>query len=359
MEIQTTHYTIGFGESYYVKLSEWINEQRYSKVVVLADTNTMALCVPYFLQQLAIETEIEVIEIPDGEDNKTIEICEQVWQTFLDYSIDRRALLINVGGGLVTDLGGFVAATYKRGIDFVNVPTTLLSMVDASVGGKTGVNLSQQKNMVGCFYTPQWVLIDVNFLDTLPANEMRSGLAEMLKHGLIADESHWKRLSDLSQLTTDDLQQLIFDSVAIKNAIVTRDPKENGERKKLNFGHTIGHAIESWSHQSDKQTPLLHGEAVAIGMLMEAYISTKKADLSNDDFLEIKKIIKNIFNPVVFDENDIEICISLLSNDKKNIGNLWQFTLLNKIGDAVINQSVDNERVREAFMQSWNEDNEF
>lgn len=226
MKIQTKDYTIVFGKSYYSKLSKWIHKKNYSKIVVLTDTNTTQYCLPTLLQNLAIEQEFECIEVQAGEESKSLQICEHIWQALLEYSIDRKALIINLGGGMITDLGGFVASVFKRGIDFVNIPTTLLSMVDASVGGKTGINLGFQKNMIGTFHNPQWVVIDVDYLSTLSGAQMRSGLAEMMKHGLIADNEHWNTLQNLAALDISQLEQLIFDSISIKNNIVRKDPHE-------------------------------------------------------------------------------------------------------------------------------------
>ena len=257
--------------------------------------------------------------------------------------------MINIGGGMITDLGGFVAATYKRGIDFVNIPTSLLAMVDASVGGKNGVNLESLKNMVGTFTQPQMVIVDVDYLASLPGNQMRSGLAEMFKHGLIADLSYWNKLKDLSELTTNDLELLIYHSVSVKNEIVKQDPEEKNVRKLLNFGHTLGHVIESYSLKSSNINPLLHGEAVAIGMILEAYISYKKGLLTKSSYLEIKETLNLMYQSIVFNENDIELCTSLLIHDKKNENGTIMFTLLQEIGQGIINQSVESELIKEAF----------
>jgi 3-dehydroquinate synthase len=256
-------------------------------------------------------------------------------------------MMINLGGGVISDLGGFVASTFKRGIDFVNVPTTLLGMVDASVGGKNGINLGDLKNQIGTINSPQMVVIDPVYLQSLPQNELRSGLAEMLKHGLISDKPYWDKFLDLGKLDFDDLDELIYDSVRIKNNIVTEDMTENGIRKALNFGHTLGHAIESRFIETGR--PILHGEAVAAGMILESHISMRKHLLPTADFIEIKTVIKDIFPELVFDESDIAAIIDLLVHDKKNeYGNI-SFSLLNEIGSAIIGQSVDNELIMSAF----------
>lgn len=349
MQIQAADYIIGFGVDYYAALSQLINDKKYSKIVLLVDENTAQHCLNYVLQWLAVDVPFEIIEIEQGEENKTIETCTAVWESLVELNIDRKALLINVGGGMVCDLGGFVAATYKRGIDFVNIPTSLLAMVDASVGTKTGVNLGGLKNMVGSFSQPQMVLIDTAFLETLPGNQMRSGLAEMFKHGLIADASYWNQLKNLGELTTEDLLLLIYHSVSIKNEIVLQDPFEENVRKLLNFGHTLGHVIETYSHSGKGIQPLLHGEAIAIGMILEAYISYKKDLLTKNSYLEIKETLNLMFENIVFTENDIEICTHLLIHDKKNVNGIVQFTLLSDIGKGVINEVIESELITEAF----------
>lgn len=349
MQIQAATYPVLFGETYYALLSQFINEQKYSCLVFLADENTAQFCLSEVLQLLAIDVPIEIIEIEQGEENKNLETCTAVWESLTELNIDRKALLINVGGGVVCDLGGFVASTYKRGIDFVNIPTSLLAMVDASVGGKTGVDLGGLKNMVGTFCEPKMVLIDVRFLETLPGNQMRSGLAEMFKHGLIADVSYWKQLKNLDQLTTEDLELLIYHSVSIKNEIVSQDPHEKNNRKLLNFGHTLGHVIETYSLENNHIPALLHGEAVVVGMILEAFISFRKGLLTQNSYTEIKETLNLMYQAIVFNENDIEICSSLMIHDKKNENGKIQFTLLQDIGEGVYNQSVESQWIKEAF----------
>ncbi len=351
MQIQSTSYPVLFGNTSYEALSQLINEKKYSKIIVLVDDNTSKFCLNIVLQWLAISVDFEIIEIEHGEESKTIHSCNEIWQSLIDLQIDRKALLLNVGGGVVCDLGGFIAATYKRGIDFVNIPTTLLAMVDASVGNKTAINFGGLKNMIGSFYEPKMVLIDVNFLETLPSNHMRSGLAEMFKHGLIADVSYWNQLKNMSELTVEDLELLIYHSVSIKNEIVLQDPHEENVRKLLNFGHTLGHVLETQSMVSNTMQPLLHGEAVAVGMVLEAFISYQKGLLTKNSYLEIKETLNLMFEGIVLTKNDIEICTSLLVHDKKNEQGVIQFTLLNEIGEGVFNQLVDNEIIEKAFQE--------
>lgn len=347
--VQANNYSIYFNQECYVFLDSFLEENNYSKLFILVDSNTNDKCLPHFLSLLATEKTIEIIEVEAGEAFKTIESCVQLWQTLTELGGDRKSLLVNVGGGVISDIGGFVASTFKRGIDFINVPTTLLGMVDASIGGKNGVDLGSLKNQIGVINSPKAVLIDTYYLETLAQNEMRSGLAEMLKHGLIFDKEYWEKFSNLKNLTSDDLDELIYQSVLIKNAIVSQDPTENGIRKALNFGHTLGHAIESYYLDNHLKTTLLHGEAIAAGMILESYISLQKELLTHQEYLEIKTVINSIFETIPFDENDLEPIMNLLIHDKKNeYGNI-QFALLDGIGAIKINQHVENKWITDAF----------
>lgn len=347
--IKTTGYTIYFGHDCYDYLQKVLTRKNYSSLFIIADTNTSQYCLPSFLSQVATELPIEIIEIEAGESNKNIETCTEVWYALTELGAERKSIIINLGGGVVTDLGGFVASTFKRGVDFINVPTSLLAMVDASVGGKTGVDLGNIKNQIGIINTPQAVLIDTAFLETLPQNEMRSGLAEMLKHGLIADKPYWKQFSDLSGMTTDDLELLIYHSVNIKNSIVEQDPFEKNIRKSLNFGHTLGHAIESYFLDNAERETLLHGEAIAAGMILEAYLSVEKGLLAAEEYNEIKHVILEIFGRIEFTSNDILDLMKLLVHDKKNVSGEVQFVLLDGTGKTVINQTVQNNLIIKAF----------
>ena len=274
--ITANNYSVYFDSKGYETLAEMLKPSHYSKIFILVDENTSQYCLPHLLNNLATEIEIEIIELEVGEIHKNIATCTEVWGALSDLGGDRKSILINLGGGVISDLGGFVACTFKRGIDFINIPTTLLSMVDASIGGKNGVDLGNLKNQIGIIREPKAVIIDTQFLSTLPQNEMRSGLAEMLKHGLIFDEKYWNEFKDLNQKDFADFDQLIHRSVEIKNEIVMQDPTENGIRKALNFGHTLGHAIESYFLENENKKTLLHGEAIAVGMILESYISWKK-----------------------------------------------------------------------------------
>lgn len=338
-----------FNTECYSAINQHLSTTNYSKIVIIADENTFEYCYPIFIKQLQTNLEIEVIQIEAGEEFKNIETCSGVWNALSELNIDRKCLIINIGGGVVTDLGGFVASTYKRGVNYINIPTSLLAMVDASVGGKTGVDLGNLKNQIGVINTSEMVLIDTNYLKTLPQEEMRSGLAEILKHGLIQDKAYWNKMSDLTQLSTDDLDQLIYESVLIKNNIVTQDPTEQGLRKTLNFGHTLGHAIESYFLESKHKPSLLHGEAVAVGMVLACYISTELTGLNSEDCDNIKATILNVFDKVEILNDDIPHIIELMKYDKKNSHGNINFVLLSAIGQTKIDCQVNNDLIGKSF----------
>ena len=347
--IQANNYSIYFNDDSFIYLENLLKVETYSKIFVLVDENTNESCLPYFLSNLPTEIEIEIIEIEVGEENKNIYTCLDLWHTLIELGADRKSIMLNLGGGVVTDLGGFVASTFKRGVDFIHIPTTLLSMVDASVGGKNGVDLGNLKNQIGVINVPIMVLIDTQYLETVPQNEMRSGLAEMLKHGLIFDKEYWEQFLDLKSIDFADFDTLIYRSVEIKNEIVIQDPTEKNIRKSLNFGHTLGHAIESYFLENENKTTLLHGEAIAIGMILESYISLHKNLIGPEEYSQIKSCIKFIYDDIIFEENDIEPILDLLIHDKRNeYGNI-QFALIEGIGKIKINQSVENELILNAF----------
>lgn len=347
--IQANNYPIHFNEEAYLALNTHLQNNSYSSIFIIVDTNTNEFCLPNFLPLLETDVAIEIIEFEAGEENKNIETCVQIWNVLTELGADRKSLVINLGGGVVTDLGGFVASTFKRGIDFIHIPTTLLSMVDASVGGKNGVDLGNLKNQVGVINVPLMVLIDTEYLETVPQTEMRSGLAEMLKHGLIYDKTYWNQFLDLAAIDYADFDALIYRSVEIKNEIVTQDPTEKNIRKALNFGHTLGHAIESYFLESTEKTTLLHGEAIAVGMILESFIAMKKGLLTQADYIEIKNCIQSIYDAIVFEEKDIDPILALLIHDKKNEYGTIQFALIKGIGAIKINQEVENELILEAF----------
>lgn len=347
--ILATDYSIFFNENGYTELNVQLQEKKYSKIFILVDEHTNEYCLPKFLPLLATEIPFEIIEIESGELHKNIETCTEIWSVLTDLGADRKSLLLNLGGGVITDLGGFIASTFKRGIDFVNIPTTLLGMVDASVGGKNGVDLGALKNQIGTITNPQMVLVDTRFLATLPQNQMRSGLAEMLKHGLIFEQNFWNQFLNLAELNSDDLDLLIHQAILIKNEIVKQDPKENGIRKALNFGHTLGHAIESYFLENNQKTTLLHGEAIAVGMILESYISLKKKLISAEAYSQIKETLKSIFGIIEILENDLAPICDFLIHDKKNEYGKVQFVLLDGIGKVKLNQEVATDIIMSAF----------
>ena len=345
--IKANDYSIYFNQEAYEMLNSWISNYNYSKLFILVDETTNEFCLPKLLPLLEVDIPIEIIEIEAGEEMKNISTCVEIWSILADLGADRKSAILNLGGGVITDLGGFVASTFKRGIDFINIPTTLLGMVDAAIGGKNGVDLGTLKNQIGVINAPKLVVIDTDYLETLPQNQLKSGLAEMLKHGLIYDKKYWNQFKDLKELNFDDLDQLIYRSIEIKNEIVCQDPTENGIRKALNFGHTLGHAIES--HFIETKKPLLHGEAIAIGMILESYISKEKKLITEVEYIEIKSTLLTVFGKHNFTPNDIEAILNLLIHDKKNEYGKVQFALIENIGTIILNQYTDNEVIINGF----------
>lgn len=347
--IETKTYTVHFNTKGYTALNNYIEHSKFSKIFILVDTNTQEYCMAKFMAQLETKITIEVIEIDAGEQHKTINTCVGVWSALSDLGADRKSLILNLGGGVVTDLGGFVACTFKRGIKYINIPTSLLAMVDASIGGKTGVDLGALKNQIGVISSGDMVIIDTSYLDTLPQNQMKSGLAEMLKHGLIVDKAYFDKLTDLSKFTLKDLDVLIHESVVIKKTIVTKDPFEQNERKHLNFGHTLGHAIESYFLSHPEKEELLHGEAIAIGMILECFISAEILNLTKQDLEYITNALNKIYKPVTIEPSDYDAIIDLLKYDKKNEHGNINFVLLDAIGSPKTDCLVDNELIIRSF----------
>ena len=345
--IASLGHNVVFSTQGYTALEALLLQKDYSKFFILVDSTTHQHCIPHFLSQLQQSYDFEIIEIDPGEEHKNLNTCTGVWEALSELGADRHSLIINLGGGVVTDLGGFVAACYKRGIDFINIPTTLLAMVDAAVGGKTGVDLGVLKNQVGIILPPALVLVDPSYLRSLPKEEFRSGYAEMLKHGLITDAVYFRQLASFPP-QEDSLSQLIHHSVAIKNKVVLEDPREAGLRKILNFGHTLGHAIESYFMGSPKKR-LLHGEAIAIGMVLEAYLSNQCCQLAVSAADEIKAVFGAIYPKVAFTTSDITAILALLQHDKKNTHGKVQFVLLEALGVPKIDVQVPQELFASAF----------
>ena len=327
-------------------LNDLLVEFNYSKIVVLIDENTRHHCLSTLLSNTDIEN-LKLIEIPSGEVHKSIETCNVIWKQMIVKQLDRNALVINLGGGVIGDMGGFCASTFKRGMDFIQIPTTLLSQVDSSIGGKLGIDFGDVKNSIGLFKNPKAVFIYPGFLKTLPAAEIQSGFAEMIKHGLIADTEIWEELKMINDFENVNWTSLIIPSLKIKKRIVEADPFEKNVRKKLNFGHTIGHAVESLALQSKQ--PLLHGEAIAVGMVCEAWLSVKNSNLSESVLDEISEYIVKKYGKVSLKESAFSNLTDLMKNDKKNEGAAINFTLLSQPGKASINHTCDEKMIAESL----------
>ena len=354
-------------------LATAIAESEHDRVFVLTDDTTHECCLPKVAALLA-QYDAVPITIAHSDQHKTLVALGDVWTALQQGGATRHSLLINLGGGMITDLGGFAAATFKRGINFINIPTTLLAMVDAAVGGKTGINFGGLKNEIGAFADARFVIINTCFLDTLDAENLCSGYAEMLKHALISDERMWAEHVnfDLSQPDLTELQRMVAESIAVKERIVAEDPHEHGIRKALNFGHTIGHALEEFALQQSggavvstaptnqttggavvstapKKRPLLHGYAVAFGLIGELYMSARKAGFPTERLHQTTRFIRENYAQTEFTCNDYPTLLNLMRHDKKNTSGVINFTLLHNIGDIRINQTATDEEIREAL----------
>ncbi len=369
-------------------LATAVAESEHDRVFVLTDDTTHECCLPKVATLLA-QYDAVPITIAHGDQHKTLAALGDVWTALQQGGATRHSLLINLGGGMITDLGGFAAATFKRGINFINIPTTLLAMVDAAVGGKTGINFGGLKNEIGAFADARFVIINTCFLNTLDAENLCSGYAEMLKHALISDKRMWAEHVnfDLSQPDLTELQRMVAESIAVKERIVAEDPHEHGIRKALNFGHTIGHALEEFALQqaggavvstapenkptpgdtvvstaptnqttggavvstAPKKRPLLHGYAVAFGLIGELYMSARKAGFPTERLHQTTRFIRENYAQTEFTCNDYPTLLNLMRHDKKNTSGVINFTLLHNIGDIRINQTATDEEIREAL----------
>ncbi len=326
-------------------LAEFLARPAVSRVFVLVDSNTARQCLP--LLEPHLPATYHLIEIPAGEEYKTLASCDTAWGQLTEQRADRHAVLVNLGGGVVTDLGGFAAALYKRGIRFAQVPTTLLAQVDASVGGKTGVDFQGYKNQLGVFQAPAGVFIEPQFLQTLDPHQLKSGYAEVLKHWLIADADAFDQNRRLGWLT-DDWTPIIRESVALKQRIVAQDPLEAGPRKLLNFGHTVGHALESFL-LTQPGREALHGEAVAAGLVCESWLSVQRGLLSADELDKIETFVFSVFDKLSFVGLETEAIAEFALQDKKNTGATINCTLLNGIGNGVFDQPVTLTEIAESL----------
>ncbi|WP_339740491.1 3-dehydroquinate synthase [uncultured Sunxiuqinia sp.] len=342
------HSNIVFSQKVADELEKIVEQFPAGKVFLLTEETPKRLCLP-LIEELIDRRQIKQISISGGEPNKSIRSVEQVWEFLSKNGADRKSLLINIGGGMLTDLGGFVASTFKRGMAFVNIPTTLLAQVDASLGGKTGINFNGLKNEIGVFNEPDAVIINTSFLKTIDYANFLSGYAEMLKHGLIKDPEHWDELMgyDLGDIDYVSLEEIIAHSVAVKDWHVQNDLTEKNIRKALNFGHTVGHAFESYALHSGRA--ILHGFAVVYGMIVELYLSAKRCGFPQDQLNEISRWLLGVYGKFEIEQSDYEALYELMTHDKKNEGSRINFTLITKIGEVSINEDCPKELIFEAL----------
>lgn len=342
---------VHLGPDWFDALNDFLlKSHRDSKKFILVDSNTSKICLPVLLEKVSKKYIFEIIEIQSGDDNKNIENAIHIWEKLTRANVDKESVLISLGGGMVGDVGGFVASTILRGINHLQIPTTLLSMVDSSCGGKTGINFLGLKNQIGSFYHPNAVYINPEFLNTLPLREINSGLAEIAKHGLIADENLWINLSSNENLQVSDLSVLIKRSIEIKNSFVIKDEKDRGVRHALNFGHTVGHAIESYS-LANHEDAIRHGEAVALGIIAESFLSHSILGLSSQ---QLSEIVKYFASRYVYLEMryDTDALLKYIYQDKKNINGSLNFSLIPRIGSVQINQNAEEGQVRDVIDQT-------
>jgi len=335
------------------ELLNWSGKYTPGKVFLATEETVNDIWVSEY-DDFFISNGIKKVIIPAGENNKKIESVAKIWEFLSENGGDRKSLLINIGGGMLTDLAGFAATTFKRGIDFLNVPTTLLSQVDASVGGKTGINFSGFKNEIGTFKEPVAVIINTDFLKTIDKENFISGFAEMIKHGLIYSPEHLEELEnfDLENIDYDLLQEIIRHSVNVKEYFVANDPTENNIRKALNFGHTIGHAFESYAMKQNR--PIQHGHAVAYGMIAELFLSVKKCNFPLSDLQNLTSWLIKLYGKFEISENDFDSLFELMTHDKKNESGRINFTLLSEIGKIEINQNCERELIYESLIHYVN-----
>lgn len=324
-------------------IKEFVQAKKYTRVAVLTDENTLKYCYPLISSSLPAH---QVISIPSGEEHKTIATCVKIWDDLTRFALDRHSVLVVLGGGVLGDMGGFCAATFKRGIDFILIPTTLLSQVDASIGGKLGVDFNHFKNHIGVFQTPALTILHAGFLKTLSTREKRSGFAEIIKHCLISDKAMWETVRSRS-FENQDWDSLIRHSVSFKEKVVAKDPREKGLRKILNMGHTIGHAIETFLLNTGNK--VLHGEAIAAGLITESWLSQKRGFISDNEFTQIKDYVLSVYGKIEITQQHDEAIASLTLQDKKNEGDKILSVLLNGVGKASWDNEITKEEVKGAL----------
>ena len=342
--IKSTSYNIYIGHNSLEALNTFLKKNKYSKYFILCDEHTFQYCLPTLLFHSPLLHEAEIIELESGEDKKTLETCLQVWGALTDSGADKTSLLINLGGGVISDLGGFVASTYKRGIPCINIPTTLLSMVDASVGGKTGVDFEGIKNHIGTTAEPKGIFVNPEFLETLSERQLKNGYAEVIKIALIADAEFWKTLQKLKQTNEFFSEAIITKAIELKNSIVKKDLNEQNIRKSLNFGHTIGHALESAFLEQKKD--IFHGEAIAVGMLIESELAMVLKRISAKDFRNISEYVSSVYKPITLTKKTKALLLNYMLHDKKNEGGDICFALPNLVGHYELYRGMDRELVK-------------
>ena len=342
-----TDHTIYFGDVF-DELNNFLKEKKFSSVFILSDNNEVKLCLPFVLEKCPALKNAVLIEVKAGEENKNLETCQLIWKKLLEQGADRNALLVTVGGGVISDTGGFCAATFKRGISFISIPTTLLSQADASIGGKTGVDFYSSKNQVGAFNNPLAIFSYPGFIKTLPEVQVRSGFSEILKQALIGDENFFHRLQGIENIYTANWEGIMPTAIQLKLKVVVADPFEKGPRKILNFGHTIGHAIESYFLENNK--PITHGEAVAAGMIAETYLSVTKKLLDEKSANSIYGVIKKHFIKLPITKNDMPAIMEFVKLDKKNQNKTVKAVLLDAIGKPHIDVALNESELKDGLL---------
>lgn len=345
--LTSTGYRIYIGTDSFKALTSFIKKRGYSNYIIICDENTLSHCLPLLLSACPHLHGAEIMELESGEAHKTLETCTQMWGALTDIRADKKSLVINLGGGVISDMGGFVASTFKRGVDFINIPTTLLAMVDASVGGKTGVDFDGIKNHIGTITNPKAVIINPLFLETLSERQLKNGYAEVIKIALMADAAFWNDLQASNTRPHFYSEALMTNAIALKNTIVTKDLHEDGLRKSLNFGHSIGHALESALLQQQKE--VLHGEAIAAGMVMESWIAYQKNYLTLSEYRGICNYIHSIYPKIPINTRTANLLLNYIRHDKKNERGALCFALPKHIGNYASCSDISLENIKTAI----------
>lgn len=343
--LKSNGYTVYFGNNALLSVNSFLLKKNYSRCFILCDENSLQHCLPHLVIACPQLGTADIIEVESGETNKSLETCTNIWEIFLEQKADKHCLLINLGGGVISDLGGFMATVFKRGIPYIHIPTTLLAMADACVGGKNGIDFMGIKNSLGTISQPQAVFVCPPFLNTLEEHQVLNGWVEVFKMALIADKKMWDSLSDISQI--NDPSACIFRSLELKNAIVLKDPLDSAQRKVLNFGHSLGHAIEAL--MLDAGEDILHGSAVCSGMILESHIAMQKKMLSAKAYQEIRTRLVNTFGPMKTIPFDKTALLDKLGHDKKNKAGSLRFSLLKKIGACAYDVEVNEKQIAKAL----------